>query len=263
MKYRLILSLVVSALLLSSAVSGVVQDSQDRRGPTCSGDPTNIEEQEQQYDADATGISGTINSPPNLDTDAVYLETTATPDSESDEFYITIFHTDLGNADNNIFINISSYAAVGELNNMEWTEENGPKLTLANPSRNASFKIDDDSFDDNICLQISANNPQEPEFGWKFTISQNNKNRWYPAPEATTSASTPTSTETPSPTPTATPSPTPTATPSPTPTATLSPTPTATSPSTSTSSANGPGLGVSTGVVAVLATILLSRWRQQ
>ena len=238
-KSRLILSLVISALLLTSAVPSVVQASQDTREATCSGDPTNIEEQEQQYDADATGISGTINSPPNLDTDAVYLETTATTDAESDEFYITIFHTDLGNADNNIFINISSYAAVGELNNMEWTEEDDPKLTLSNPSQNASFKISDDSWEDNICLQISANDPQEPEFNWKFTISQNNKNQWYPAPEAATSTVTPTPTATPTSTPTATPTPTSAATP--------------------TSSANGPGFGVAVAVVAVLATVLSVR----
>jgi len=271
------LSLVVLGLLLSSTVPGVVQASSDDRESTCTGEPTDIEELEAQYDADAAGISGTINSPPNLDVDAVYLETTATQDTDSDVFYVTIFHTDLGNANNNIFFNISSYSAVSELQNMEWSEEDGPRLTLSDPSRNASFRLDDDSFEDNICLQISANDPQEPEFDWQFTVSQNNENRWYPAPEATTATPTPTPTATPTPTPTATPTatptPTPTATPTPTPTATEtevtlieqetpSPIPTETEQATPTASADGPGFGVVVAMVAVLATILLSRWRQ-
>ncbi|WP_323675424.1 PGF-CTERM sorting domain-containing protein [Halorubellus sp. PRR65] len=279
---RVLLSLAFSALLLSASVSGVVQADDDERDSNCTGDPTNIEELEEQYDADAAGIAGTINSPPNLDIDAVYLETAATTDTESDVFYITIFHTDLGDAENNIFINISSYSAVGELKNMEWAEDDGPKLTLSDPSRNASFKIVDDSFEDDVCLQISANNPQEVEYDWKFTISQNNENQWYPAPGTSTATRTGTSTATPTTTPTQTPTPAPTTTPTPAPTTTPTTTPTQTpttmpapteqeaptsapaetEQATPTSSGNSPGFGVVVVLVAIPVTILLRRRRQ-
>ena len=189
---------VVGVVLAVALVPGVVQADEDELPEECSGDPMNIEELEEQYDADAVGISGRTDSlPSRSDVDAIYLKTDA---SESDEFYITIFHTDLGNADNNIMINITSANMVSQMNNIEWAEEDGAKITLSDPGRNASFKLHDDSFEDNICLQISAYDPKEPAYDWKFTISQNNRNQWYPAPQA----STPTPTPTPAPTVTAT-----------------------------------------------------------
>jgi len=256
---RHFLSLIITALLISGAVSGVVQASEDDRESACTGDPTNIEALEDEYDADAAGIAGTINSPANLDIDAVYLETTATTGADPDTFYITIFHTDLGTAENNIYINISSYGAVSELQNIDWSEkEDDPKLTLSDPSQNASFRVQDDSFEDDICLQISANDPQEVEFDWKFTISQNNVNKWYPAPEAATSTATPT----PDAAPTATQTPSPTATQTPSPTEQTPPFSSVADQATPTTSASGPGFGVTVALVAVLIAGMLSWLRQ-
>ena len=263
---RIVLLVLVSLLLLCVTPGGA-QSNGDDFGETCTGSPIDIEELEAQYDADATGIVGTINSPPNLDTDAVYLKTSATASGESDRFYITIFHTDLGSADNNIFINISSASMATELKNIEWAGESDSKLTLTDPSQNASFVLIDDSFEDNICLKISANNPQVPEYDWKFTISQNNENQWYPAPEANTATATDTETATATDTATATEAPTATAPK----TATdetdreqepSSSTPGETDRAAPTTAASAPGFGVVASLVAVLFVLLLSRLPQ-
>jgi PGF-CTERM protein len=192
--------LVISMLVLVAATPAVVQAADDEIPDNCDYTPYSIEELEDKYDANATAVGGAINSPE--DTDALPIQA-----EKGDYFAVTIFHEDIGDAERRLTFDLSPDTSATELENMEEYRTDADYYKRSDPTENASFKIYAEE-DGPICLRMFENGGFQSEYNWSFTISQNNENRWYPAPDGSM--------------PTATPSPTPTETPvsTPTPTAT-------------------------------------------
>ncbi|WP_209452243.1 hypothetical protein [Halosimplex halophilum] len=227
------LGLIVVLVLLVACAPGAVQADEDEIPDTCDYTPYNIEELEDRYDANATGVGGAINSPD--DTDALPLRA-----DSGDYFAVTIHHGDIGDEERRLTFALPLGTSVTEQRNVEEYNDRLDFLTVSDSSENASFKFYAES-DGPVCLRMSEEGRFYGEYNWSFTISQNNEHQWYPASDGSTATPTPTPTPTATPTPTPTATPAPTATATPTPTATATPTPVQTLSATATESASEPG----------------------
>ncbi|WP_255149110.1 PGF-CTERM sorting domain-containing protein [Halorarius halobius] len=238
---------VVCVLVLTTAPM-VVGASEDEIAENCDYTGYNVEEQEQNYEADAVGVGGAINSPGDSDAIPFIAE-------DGDYFAITFFGDNIGDNEREMVIDIGVGPSATELVNMRSVPGRSGAYTIPDLTRNASFKVYSES-DDQLCITIYEGGPFQGEYNWSYTISENNEHQWYPAEAEATP--TPTLTDTPQPTET----PQATDTPAETRTETTAPTsePEETTGETAQpdpedetpSDGSGPGVGVLGAVIALL-----------